>query len=219
MTKIHFIAVILVSAGLFISCSPGKEKTIANLKEAINGELTASVKYNTFADLAAKDSIYNVEAMFRAVSKAEAIHAGNHLKVLKSLGINDFKPDTMSFEVGSTLENLRGAIEGETYEFTAMYPQIISEAKAEGADDAVTSFNYAQDAEIGHSKIFAETLSRLSNNSVVSAAYFVCPKCGFIYVDDPGTVCCVCKMPSEKFLAFHAAMPLVEMQSDAIPVN
>lgn len=209
MKRIHFIAVILVSASLLVSCSSGKEKTILNLKEAVNGELTASAKYNTFADQAAKDSLYNVEVMFRAVSKAESIHAGNHLNVLKSLGVNDFKPDTMSFEVGSTLENLRGAIENETYEFTAMYPHIISEAKAEGADDAVASFNYAQDAEIGHSKIFAETVSRLSNGSVVGAAYFVCPKCGFVYVDTPDSVCAVCKTPSEKFIAFHAAMPLM----------
>lgn len=203
----------------FISCSSGKEKTIANLKNAINGELTASAKYDAFADQAAKDSLYNVEAMFRAISRAESIHAGNHMNVLQFIGVNDFKPDTMAFDVECTLENLRGAIEGETYEFTAMYPQIIAEAKAEGVNDAVESFNYAMDAEIGHSKIFAETLSRLSNNKVVSAAYFVCPVCGFVYADATDVKCRLCKTPFEKFIAFYAAMPLIETLSGSRPVN
>lgn len=204
MTRTNLITIVSVYVLLFISCSPGKEKTTANLKQTINVELTASAKYNAFAVQAEKDSLYNVGAMFRAVAKAESIHADNHLKVLEALGVKGFNPEITTFAVGNTFENLRNSIESETYEFTAMYPQVISEAKAENVENAVVSFGYAQDAEIIHSKIFAEALSKLSNDSGVSANYFVCSKCGFIYVDVPGAFCELCKTPSGKFRMFHA---------------
>ncbi|MDD4554291.1 MAG: ferritin family protein, partial [Bacteroidales bacterium] len=64
----------------------GSEKTIENLKSAYNGEYNASIKYADFADQARKEGLTNIAIMFSATSKAEAIHAENHKKVLSRMG-------------------------------------------------------------------------------------------------------------------------------------
>jgi len=71
------LAVVLISG-----CTPKPVKTIENLKAAYNGESTASAKYAAFAEKAKAEGFDNVAVMFQATSKAEAIHANNHLKVL-----------------------------------------------------------------------------------------------------------------------------------------
>lgn len=69
----------------------------------------------------------NVAAMFRATSAAEAIHAANHLKVLKELGV-EFRPVVDEIKVGTVLENIEDAKRGEDYEQTVMYPDFIQAA-------------------------------------------------------------------------------------------
>jgi len=78
---------------------------------------------------AKEDGYKNIAVLFEAASHSEKIHANNHKKALEELGEkpDDFKPE---FEVKSTKENLQDAINGETYEITAMYPVFIETAKA-----------------------------------------------------------------------------------------
>ena len=93
-----------------------------NLKAAYNGESTASAKYAAFAEKAKEEGLDTVAVMFLATSKAEAIHAANHLKVLVKLGEKIEDPQIGSFTVLSTAENLADAIKGESYEIETMYP-------------------------------------------------------------------------------------------------
>ena len=75
------------AAGLISGCAPKPVKTVENLKAAYNGESTASAKYAAFAEKAKAEGFDTVAVMFLATSKAEAIHAANHLKVLEKLGV------------------------------------------------------------------------------------------------------------------------------------
>ena len=75
------------AAGLIFGCAPKPVKTVENLKAAYNGESTASAKYAAFAEKARAEGFDTVAVMFQATSKAEAIHAANHLKVLVKLGV------------------------------------------------------------------------------------------------------------------------------------
>src|SRR4030066_119491 len=93
-------------------------KTEEHLQEAFAGESQANRKYLAFAKQADKEGFKQAAKLFRAAAEAETIHAHNHLKQLNG--------------IKSTKENLEAAINGETFEFKEMYPQMIKDAEAEG---------------------------------------------------------------------------------------
>ena len=112
----NILLLVLLSLIAFTGCKQSNPvNTIKNLKAGIKGETTASAKYASFAQKAREEGFNAVAKLFDAASKSEAIHAANHTKVLLELGqkMEDFKPE---FEVKSTAENLKAAIEGESYE-------------------------------------------------------------------------------------------------------
>jgi rubrerythrin len=201
MRNIFLFAFMCVIA--FLGCNaPKPVKTINNLKAGIKGETTASAKYAAFAVKAKDEGNNAVAKLFEAASKAESIHAANHKKVLESLGekMDDFKPE---FEVKTTAENLRAAIDGETYESTTMYPQFLADAKAEKVQKAERSFNWAFDTEKKHQQFYQKALDALNANAGNKLAfeYAVCPVCGNTY--EKATMdkkCAFCQTPNEKFI-------------------
>lgn len=93
-------------------------KTIENLKAAITGESTASATYAAYAAKAAQEGQPLIQKLFEAASKAESVHAANHNKVLEKLGAT-MEPIDIQIHVGTTAENLKAAIAGETHELKA----------------------------------------------------------------------------------------------------
>lgn len=190
---------------IFSSCNtPKSEKTIANLKEGIKGETTASAKYKAFADKAREEGYEAIGKLFDAASKSEAIHAENHTKALESLGekMEAFKPE---FEVKTTAENLQAVIEGETYEIDTMYPQFLTDAKSEKVEKAEKSFNWALDTEMEHLTFYKAALQSLNSQTEESLpkGYAICPVCGNIY--DTASIedeCAYCSSPKAKFIMF-----------------
>ena len=77
--------------------------TLDNLKEAFAGESQANRKYLAFAKKADEEGHPQAARLFRAAAAAETVHANNHLNVIG--------------DVGSTLDNLKAAYEGEHFEF------------------------------------------------------------------------------------------------------
>ena len=63
--------------------------------------------------------------------------------------------------VGSTEENLRSAIEGETYEYTEMYPRFARTARDEGFDAVAEWFETLARAEKSHAGRFGQGLEAL----------------------------------------------------------
>ena len=205
MKKVTRLFMFLLAIGLISGCTPKPAKTIENLKAAYNGESTASTKYAAFAEKAKSEGFYTVAMMFLATSKAEAIHAGNHLKVLEKLGEKIAGPQIGTFNVLSTVENLIDAIKGETYELETMYPAFIALAQKERSKDAAKSFTWALDTEKKHQLFYKTALAALNGGGEKSlpAKWFVCPVCGNTY--DAGSVtakCDFCMTPKEKFIAF-----------------
>ena len=92
-----------------------------NLQEAFAGESQANRKYLAFAKKADDEGFNQVAKLFRAAAAAETVHAHKHLKVMGG--------------IKSTKENIEEAIEGETHEYTKMYPQMILEAEKEGGNE------------------------------------------------------------------------------------
>lgn len=203
MKNILFLAIIILVA--FTGCNQPKPiKTIENLKAGIKGETTASAKYAAFAQKSMEEGYANIAKLFDAASKAEAIHADNHKKVLTELGekMEDFKPE---FEVKTTAENLQAAIDGESYEVATMYPQFLSDAKTEKVEKAEKSFTWAFDTEKKHQQFYSKALESLKANAekTLPIGYAVCLVCGNTYdIASLDEKCAFCQTSKEKFIDF-----------------
>ena len=160
-------------------------KTEQNLKDAFAGESQANRKYLAFAKKADADGYHGAAALFRAAAEAETIHAHAHLKVLDG--------------IGSTVDNLKEAVAGETHEFTSMYPEMIEDAKAEGNKKAERSFTYANAVEKVHAELYENALADLENMREASA-YYVCPLCGYTSEGNPPDTCPVCGAKAASFI-------------------
>ena len=117
--------------------------TIKNLESALAGESQAHIKYRYFAKLARAEGFEEVAKHFEHTADQELLHAWGHLELL--IG----KP--------TTKECLEKAIEGETYEFTTMYPGFLSEAKSE-QEVSEYSEQIAESKE--HAEQFAAVLAK-----------------------------------------------------------
>jgi rubrerythrin len=202
-----FARLIMLSfaAAMIFGCTPNPVKTIENLKAAYNGESTASAKYAAFAEKAKEEGFDTIAVMFRATSKAEAIHADNHLKVLVKLGVKVEGPQIGTFSVMSTAENLTDAIKGESYEIETMYPGFIADAQKEKSKDAVKSFTWAHDTEKKHKAFYSKALDVLNSGSETGLPlqWMVCPVCGNTYdLASMPAACDFCMTKREKFIEF-----------------
>jgi rubrerythrin len=180
--------------------SVNNTKTIENLQAAFNGESNAHFKYLAFAKKADEEGYMKVASLFRAAARAEEIHSVNHAQVIKKLGAEP-TADIKTPEVKATAENLKAAIEGETYERDTMYPEFLAEAKKTGNKDAILTFNFAKSAEAEHAKLYSDALANLEQWKAGPATFFVCPKCGFTTADANLQKCPVDFTPKEKFEA------------------
>lgn len=151
-------------------------KSEKNLLEAFAGESQANRKYLAFAEKADMEGHKQVAKLFRAAAAAETVHAHTHLRVAG--GVN------------STEENLKEAIAGETEEFESMYPQMIEEAKAEGHDAALRSFNFANEVEKVHANLYQKAFDSLGGSGETD--YYVCKVCGNTLEGEPHGPCDVC---------------------------
>lgn len=196
---------LILAAGLISGCAPKPVKTIENLKAGYNGESTASAKYAAFAEKAKAEGYDTVAVMFLATSKAEAVHAANHLKVLVKLGVKVDGPQIGTFSVQSTAENLADALKGETYEVETMYPDFIKAAETEKVKDAVKSFTWAFDTEKKHQVFYKTALDAINRGSEsgLPLHWMVCPTCGNTYdLASTPEKCDFCMTKKEKFISF-----------------
>jgi len=160
-------------------------KTEDNLKEAFAGESQANRKYLAFAKKAKEDGFAQVAKLFRAAAAAETIHAHAHLAALGG--------------IKTTKENLMDAIEGETHEFTTMYPEMIEDAKSESENEALGSFSKANKVEEVHAALYKEALSAVdSGKDLEESDIYVCDVCGNTVGVVPDR-CPVCGVGKEKF--------------------
>src|SRR5271157_5676340 len=159
--------------------------TIDNLNESFAGESQANQKYRAFAKRAEQDGFPNIARLFRTTAEAERIHAEGHLRALAG--------------IASTGENLQAAIEGESYEYTTMYPPMLEQAQAEG-HRAKVMFGYAVKAEAIHAELYQRALEAVEQGKdLFEARFYLCPVCGHIEFGAPPETCPICGAKKEKF--------------------
>ncbi len=120
--------------------------TLKNLEGALAGESMAHIKYRYFAKIAREEGFEDVAQHFEQTADQEVKHAWGHLELL--IG----KP--------TTRECLEKAIEGETYEYTEMYPKFEEDAEREGNEEAMLEARLQIAESKEHAEEFAAILAK-----------------------------------------------------------
>ena len=120
--------------------------TLKNLESALAGESQAHVKYRYFAKIAREEGYEDIAKHFEHTADQEIKHAWGHLELL--IG----KP--------STKECLQKAIEGETYEYTQMYPLFQAIAEREGNIEAAKEAEEQITESKEHAEQFKDILAK-----------------------------------------------------------
>jgi rubrerythrin len=157
-----------------------------DLKAAFAGESQANRKYLAFAKKAELEGFNNIARLFRTAAEAETIHALGHLNALDG--------------VKSTAENLRAAVDGETYEYTEMYPPMLDLALKEN-HKAKRMFGYAAKAEAIHARLYKLALEAVAQGKdLEETKFYLCPVCGHIELGNPPNICPICGVKGDKYV-------------------
>jgi rubrerythrin len=157
-----------------------------NLRSAFAGESQAHQRYRVFAETAEQDGLPTIARLFRTAAEAERIHAEEHLKAMDA--------------VGSTADNLRAALQYETYQYTSMYPPMLAQAETE-EHKAKRIFAYAVAAEAVHARLYAMALEAAQEGrDMAPVTFYLCPECGYIEPGQPTENCPISGTEAEKFV-------------------
>ncbi|MGI6092495.1 MAG: rubrerythrin family protein [Veillonellaceae bacterium] len=158
-------------------------KTEENLAAAFEGESQANRKYLAYAQQADAEGYKQIAKLFRVVAEAETIHAHTHFR--------------NNGGVRSTAENLQAAINGETYEFTEMYPPFIKKAEEEGHTAATRGFKLANEAEKVHGALYQKALDNLGTKDEYDL--YLCSVCGHVAEGEAPDKCPICGAKSTAY--------------------
>ena len=164
-------------------------KTEQNLWEAFAGESQARNKYTYFASVAKKEGYEQIASIFLETAEQEKEHAKLHLKQLKG--------------IGDTITNLKAASEGESHEWTDMYPRMANAAREEGFDDIANLFEGIGKIEKEHQERYKKLLANVQEGRVYKKEDKVkwrCRNCGFTHEGENAVEKCpVCQHPQSYF--------------------
>ena len=166
-------------------------KTEQNLMTAFAGESQARNKYTYFASKAKKEGYEQIAAIFQETADNEKEHAKMWVKLLNG------------GEIGTTVENLNSAADGENYEWTDMYAEFAKTAKEEGFDRIAYLFEEVAKIEKEHEERYLKLLENVKDGKVFEAGevkIWKCRNCGHIVVGTKAPeVCPVCAHPKAYF--------------------
>jgi len=159
------------------------------LNEAFAGESMAHMRYQHFADQAETEGLTEMARMFRAISYAERVHAGNHYRVLG--------------QMKSTPGNIQTCIDGETFEIEEMYPVYNATAKLQDEEAAVRSTYYALEAEKIHADWYKKAKEAVDKGGDLKVGTIqICSVCGHTREGDAPDKCPICGASKDKFRQF-----------------
>jgi rubrerythrin len=171
------------------------------LLQAIEGESGAEARYEKFAAKAKEEGFAGMAALFTALSRAEAVHIANHKRALLKNGCQSALLEIPEGDgVGSTLENIDGAIRAEYEEFHAMYPSFRRQIQKKhgtvfSAKIALLSIKWACESESNHHALLKEARKRVAaGRDMTEGHFYLCSVCGNLhYLEEmPKELCCVC---------------------------
>ena len=177
-------------------------KTEKNLLTSFAGESQARMRYTYFASKAKKEGFEQIAATFEETANQEKEHAERMFKYLEG-GMVEITATYPAGVIGTTIENLLAAAQGEHEEWTQDYPMFADIAAEEGFDEIAEMYRKIAIAEKGHEERYRHFLTNLENDTVFAKDREVtwqCRNCGFIHVGKSAPeMCPACKHPKAYF--------------------
>ena len=158
-------------------------KTEQNLLKAFAGESQARMRYDYFAKQARKEGLEQIAAIFDETAFNERSHAKQFFKFLEG-GMVEITASYPAGIVGSTLENLKAAADGENEEWTELYPEFARIAEEEGFKSVAAIFKLISKVEKAHEERYRTLFDNLESGMVFKRGDKViwkCRVCGYLH--------------------------------------
>ena len=177
-------------------------KTEQNLLKAFAGESQARMRYDYFAKQAKKEGLEQIAAIFEETSMNEREHAKRFFKFLEG-GPVEITATYPAGIIGTTLDNLKAAAEGENEEWTALYPEFARIADEEGFKEVAAAFKMISKVEKAHDERYTTLYNNLENGLIFERegkVVWKCRNCGYLHEGTkPPLVCPACLHPQSYF--------------------
>ena len=158
-------------------------QTEKNLLTAFSGESQARNRYTYFASAAKKEGYVQISDIFTETANQEKEHAKRLFKFLEG-GEVEITAAFPAGVIGTTLENLKAAAEGESYEWNEMYPEFAATARKEGFDAIAAVFEAIAVAEKQHDKRYKDLAANIEAGKVFkkdAPTTWRCRNCGYLH--------------------------------------
>ena len=177
-------------------------RTEQNLLKAFAGESQARMRYDYFAKQAKKDGLEQIAAIFDETALNEREHAKRFFKFLEG-GPVEITATYPAGMIGTTLDNLKAAAEGENEEWTSLYPEFAKIAEEEGYFEVSAAFKLISKVEKAHEERYNILYSNLNEGKVFERdgkVVWKCRNCGYLHEGTkPPLNCPACLHPQSYF--------------------
>ncbi len=158
-------------------------QTEQNLLKAFAGESQARMRYDYYSKQAKKDGLEQIAAIFEETALNEREHAKRFFKFLEGgpVEITAIYPAGI---IGTTLENLKAAAEGENEEWTELYPEFARIADEEGYKEVAAAFKMILKVEKAHEERYNTLYTNLDEGKVFERGdkiIWKCRNCGYLH--------------------------------------
>jgi rubrerythrin len=170
-------------------------RTEQNLLKAFAGESQARNRYEFFAKQAKAEGLEQIAALFFETSENERSHAKQFFKQLEGRMV-EIIATYPAGKIGTTLENLKAAADGENEEWTELYPDFAQVAEEEGFKSIAVLFKSIAKIEKSHEERYRKLYENLEEGKVFKRegkVIWKCRVCGFLHESTvPPQKCPVC---------------------------
>lgn len=177
-------------------------KTEQNLLKAFAGESQARMRYDYFAKQAKKEGLEQISGIFAETALNEKEHAKRFFRFLEG-GMVEITAMYPAGKIGSTLENLKAAAEGENEEWTELYPEFAKIAEEEGFKEVAVTFRMIAKVEKAHEDRYVKLYNNLEEGKVFekdNKIIWKCRNCGYLHEGNKAPETCpACLHPQAYF--------------------
>lgn len=177
-------------------------QTEKNLLKAFAGESQARNRYTYAAKTAKKEGYEQISALFLETAENEKQHAKRFFRFLEG-GPVEITATYPAGKLGTTIENLKAAADGEHEEHAELYPEFARVAKEEGFPLVALQFSTTAKVEKHHEERYRMLLKNVEDETVFKkqkTTSWVCRECGYIHEGPAAmTICPCCEHPQAFF--------------------
>ena len=177
-------------------------KTEQNLLKSFAGESQARSRYTFFASVAKKEGYEQIAGVFLETAEQEKEHAKRFFKFLEG-GMVEITASYPAGIIGTTIQNLMEAAEGEKEEWSLLYPEFEKIALEEGFPQIAAAFKMIGRVEVQHEIRYRKLLANILDATVFKKTEPIewqCRNCGYVHSgEDAPQTCLACLHPQAYF--------------------